>query len=109
MPRANITESTAPRICTPTPTPATAVPPSRPTMSMSHSPTNDSIENEKMTGQASAHVVRSRSESHARVASIPMGMERMPAARRPTARSTPRAYHGGRATANARASTSVGG
>ena len=48
-------------ICTPTPTDATAVAPRRPTISMSSSPTSDSIENEKMTGQASAHVVRRRS------------------------------------------------
>src|SRR5207237_1110792 len=44
VPRANITASTAPRIWTPTPTPATAVRPSRPTISMSQRPTNDSME-----------------------------------------------------------------
>src|SRR5439155_4325072 len=48
---------------------ATAVRPSRPTISMSQRPTNDSIENEKMTGHASAHVARRSSASGARAAS----------------------------------------
>jgi hypothetical protein len=60
VPTAKSIESTAPSICTPTPTAATAVAPRRPTISVSQSPTNDSIENEKMTGQARAQVVRRR-------------------------------------------------
>src|SRR3989442_7682071 len=42
---------------------------------MSHSPTTDSIEKVKMTGHASAHVVRSRSASDVRVASTAIAME----------------------------------
>src|SRR5262245_16431424 len=60
VPTAKSIESTAPSICTPTPTAATAVAPRRPTISVSQRPTNDSIENEKMTGHASAHVARRR-------------------------------------------------
>src|SRR5437667_2340999 len=63
VPTANMTESTPPRICTPTPTPATERGPRRPTMSMSQSPTKDSIENEKITGQASVHVACWRSRA----------------------------------------------
>src|SRR5262245_14861783 len=49
------------RIWTPTPTPATAEAPSRPTISMSASPTNDSTENVTITGHASVHTVTRRS------------------------------------------------
>jgi len=85
IPRANITASTAPRIWTPTPTAATAVRPSRPTISMSQRPTNDSMENEKMTGHASAHVARRNSASGARPASAATGMERARAIPSPVA------------------------
>src|SRR5438552_10046346 len=106
VPSANITVSTAPRICTPTPTPATAVGPRRPTISMSQSPTNDSIEKVKITGHASAHVVRRRSDPAAASAATAMGRD-------PTipsvvlAPSIARAYHARRRRVNAHRSTSV--